>query len=251
VTADVSAITTGSTAVALTSGSYTVNGVNYGYRTSSLTANGSLSEGAKSYTITSTDAGGHIRTQSGYTVTVDNNSATVFAASNVQTANHAATVGTAEQNDTITLTFNKPVDPQSIVSGWTGASTSVVVRLQDGGCILLNIGCSHDTVQIYNSTNTLGLPFGTIDLNATNYTGGGLAGTQADTLFGVSPGTASTMVQSGSTITITLGTRSGSGADNGSSTLMTWNPSTSPYDAAGNQMGATSAGESGSSNKEF
>ena len=251
VTADVSAITSGSTAVALTAGAYSVSGVSYGYRTSSLTANGSLSEGVKSYTITSTDAQAHSRTQSGYTVTIDNNSATAFAASDVQTADHAGgTVGTAEQGDTITFTFNKQADPQSIVSGWTGASTSVVVRLQDGGCILLNIGCSHDTVQIYNSTNTVALPFGTVDLNATNYTGGGLAGTQPDTLFGAS-GTASTMVQSGSTITITLGTRSGSGADNGSSTSMTWSPSTSPYDAAGNQMSANAANESGGGNKEF
>src|SRR5207302_483234 len=85
VTADVSAVTSGSTAVTLTAGSYSVNGVSYGYRTGSLTANGSLSEGAMSYTITSTDAGGHSRTQSGYTVTIDNNSATVFAASDVQT----------------------------------------------------------------------------------------------------------------------------------------------------------------------
>jgi len=105
-------------------------------------------------------------------------------------------------------------------------------------------------VQIYNSTNTVALPFGTVHLNATNYTGGGLAGTQPDTLFGAS-GTASTMVPSGSTITITLGTRSGSGADNGSSTTMTWNPSTSPYDAAGNQMSSSSASESGGGNKEF
>src|SRR5438105_1372900 len=251
VTADVSAVTSGSTAVTLTAGSYSVNGVSYGYRTGSLTANGSLSEGAKSYTITSTDAGGHSRTQSGYTVTIDNNSATAFAASDVQTANHAGgTAGTAEQGDTITFTFNKQVDPQSILSGWSGASTSVVVRLQDGGCVLLNIGCSEDTVQIYNSTNTVALPFGTVHLNATNSTGGGLAGTQPDTLFGAS-GTASTMVPSGSTITITLGTRSGSGADNGSSTTMTWNPSTSPYDAAGNQMSSSSASESGGGNKEF
>ena len=32
---------------------------------------------------------------------------------------------------------------------------------------------------------------------------------------------------------------------------MTWNPSTSPYDAAGNQMASTSANESGGNNKEF
>jgi len=55
VTADVSAITAGQTAAAMTSGSYTANGVSYNYRSASLTA-GSYADMSKSFTLTLTDA---------------------------------------------------------------------------------------------------------------------------------------------------------------------------------------------------
>src|SRR5581483_7312297 len=85
VKADVSAITTGATAVSLTAGSYSINGVSYGYRSAALTANGTLS-GTKNYTITSTDVLTHAQTQSGYSVAVDNTPPT---ATDIQTTNHA------------------------------------------------------------------------------------------------------------------------------------------------------------------
>jgi signal peptidase I len=245
---DVSAVTTGSTAVTLTAGSYSINGVSYNYRSGALTANGSLS-GSKSYTISSTDALAQAQTQSGYSVTVDNTPPT---AADVQTANHAGgTAGTAEIGDTLTYTFSEQIDPQSILAGWTGSSTNVIVDLEDGGC-LLNILipiCADDTIEIYNGGSVLST-LGSIDMNDGGYTGGGLIGTAPDTLFGAT-GTASTMVQSGNSIVITLGTRSGTAPDNGGSTLMDWHPATSPYDAAGNAASGTVRSETGSNNKEF
>ncbi len=72
VTADVSSITGGSSAIVLTAGSYSVGGGTYGYRSSSVAADAPLAEGTYGYSITATDANGNAGTQSGFTVTVDN-----------------------------------------------------------------------------------------------------------------------------------------------------------------------------------
>ena len=85
VTANVTNITTGSTAVALTTagGPWTVGGVSYAYRSASLTASNPVVAGAKSFTVTATDASGNTGGFTG-SVTVDN---TVPTASNIQTTN--------------------------------------------------------------------------------------------------------------------------------------------------------------------
>ena len=60
---------------------------------------------------------------------VDNTAPT---ASTVQTANKAGGIaGRPEIGDTITFTFSEPIDPKSVLSGWTGAATSAVVRIGD------------------------------------------------------------------------------------------------------------------------
>ncbi len=244
VTADVSAITTGSTAVTLTAGSYSVNGVSYGYRSGLLTANGTLS-GTKNYTITSTDVQAHAQTQSGYSVTVDNTRPT---ATDIQTTNHAGgTAGKAETGDTLVYTFSEPLDPQSVIGGWTGASTSVTVHLEDGGCVLnlLVQICADDSLEVYSGASPLATLGGPVDLKDPNYVGGGLIGTSADAVFNA------TMAESGSSITVTLGSLTSGQADTGGSTLMTWTWSGGPYDAAGNVATGNSITESGGAAKEF
>jgi hypothetical protein len=84
--ADVSAITTGQTAVALAacSSSCTVAGHTYLYKSAALTAKSPLSEGAKSYSVTATDVAGWSNAPLSGTVVVDNTApsvATVIAAS--------------------------------------------------------------------------------------------------------------------------------------------------------------------------
>jgi hypothetical protein len=231
VTANVSAVTTGSTAVTITSGSYSAQGTSYNYRSASLTATNPLAAGAKSYSITSTDAAGNSRTQTAFPVTVDNTAPT---ASDVQTANGAATVAKPELGDTITYTFSEPIDAQSILAGWTGASTSVVVRINNA---------TPDTLTVFNSANTTQLPLGTVSLGSANYV-------SANRTFGAS-GTASTMVRSGSTITVTLGTASGATLTETTNGTMTWTPSASSYDRAGNAGSTANATESGAADKEF
>jgi Bacterial Ig-like domain len=231
VTADVSAVTTGSTAVTVTAGSYSAQGTTYNYRSASLTASNPLAAGSKSYSITSTDAAGNSRTQTAFPVTVDNTAPT---ASDVQTANGAATAAKPELGDTVTYSFSEPIDPQSILAGWTGASTNVVVRINN---------TTPDTLLVYNSANTTQLPLGSVNLAGSNYVG-------ANRTFGAS-GTASTMVRSGSAITVTLGTASGATLTETTNGTMTWTPSTSTYDRAGNAGTATAATESGAADKEF
>ena len=57
-TADVSAITTSQSAAALSSGSYTVDGQSYNYRSAQLTAKSTLSAGTDSFTVKLTDSAG-------------------------------------------------------------------------------------------------------------------------------------------------------------------------------------------------
>lgn len=241
-TADVANVTTGSTSVTLTAGSYTGNGVSYNYRSASLTANATLSEGAKSFSVSSSDNASNSGSQTG-SVTVDNTPPTAF---DVQTANGGSTVGEAEQSDTVTYTFSEPIDPGSVLAGWDGSATNVVVRMRFGSILAGN-----DDVRVFNSSNTTQLPLGVIDLGHTDYVTGLVNG---ELRFGAS-GTVSTMALSGNTITITLGNRTtvsgGSAGTAGGNGTMSWTPSGTPTDRAGNASSTAAANESGAGDKEF
>lgn len=232
VKADVSAITSGSTAVTLSAGTFSVDGVSYNRRSASLTAGSSIAAGSLSYSLTMTDVAGNSRTESGYTVTVDNTAPT---GSGIQTTNGGSIAGRADAGDKITFTYSEAPEPISILSGWTGASTSVVVRL--------NQVEAADTVTIYNSSNATLLPLGTINLGRTDYT-------TANLTFGAS-GTASTMVLSGSTITVTLGTQSAAATTAASTGTMVWTPAAGATDWAGNATSTATVTESGTADKDF
>jgi len=246
VTSNATNITTGQTTVALSSasGPWTVQGQSYNYRSTQLMVSNPRTEGAKAYTITPTDADGNTEVVAGYSVTVDN---TQPSASDIQTANKTGgTSGVAESGDTITFTYSEQIDPQSILAGWTGASTSVNVHLVDGGCVLnlLVKLCADDSFEVYSGASPLA-NLGPVDLKDPDYLGGGLLGGVSDAVF------TSTMVQSGASIVITLGTRSGSTPDSGNSTTMDWHSASSSYDAAGNTATGNIRSETGSGDKEF
>jgi hypothetical protein len=229
VTANVSTVTTGQTAAALSSGSFVVGGVTYNYRSAQITANAGLAAGAKAFSITAADAAGNSGTQSGFSVTVDN---TAPAASNVQTTNvGGGTTGTAETGDALTLTYSETMDPNSILSGWTGTGTTVTLRLIDGGA-------GNDSVQIWDSANTAQLPLGSVNLGNTGQV-------TASVAF-----TGSTMTQSGAVITITLGTPSGA-TTRGTASQMVWTPSATATDRAANACSTTAVNESGGNDRNF
>jgi hypothetical protein len=228
VTANVSSMTTGGTAVAMASGSYTVGGTTYNYRSALQTASNPLAAGSKSYTVTATGGG----SLSG-SATVDN---TQPAASDVQPINKTGnTAGRPEIGDTITYDYTETMDPCSLLASWTGLTTAnVVVRIA-------NVGSTDDTVTIWDSANTTQLALGSIDLNSDEVS--------ANATFGAT-GTASTMTQSTGRITITLGTAS-SGPRTGATAAAVWTPSTAAYDRAANANTAATATESGTSDLNF
>jgi hypothetical protein len=229
VKANVSAITTGQTAVTLSPGVFVVDGVAYSYRSASRTASNPLAEGSKAFTITATDVTGNAVTQGGFAVTVDNTAPTAV---DVQTANNGPTVGKAETGDSATFTLSEPLDPSSILSGWTGSSNAVTVRLVNNG--------GGDRLQVWDATNSTKLPFGTVNLGSATYVSGTVTFS------------ASTMVMSGSSITVTLGVPAGgtilTAAANGS---IVWTPSSAPDDRAGNACSTAAVTESGALDREF
>lgn len=246
VIADVRTVTTGSTTVPLTAGSFSASGVSYGYRSAALNADAVLAAGAKAFTVTATDNALNAASL-GSTVTVDN---TPPAATDVQTTN-AGINGLAEQSDSIVFSFSEPVEPESILAGWNGSATPVVVRLIDNGLLALPLG--NDAVQIYNAANSTVLPLGTVDLGRGDYAAGLLGG---NAKFGAT-GTASTMTMSGSTVTVVLGTFSTTALVDperttaGGAGAMSWTPVATPFDRAANAMSTAAAGESGGADKEF
>jgi len=248
VRADVSSVTTGATAVTLTAGSFSAGGVSYGYRSAALGANAVLTAGAKSFTVTATDNAGNANAFAG-SVTIDN---TAPLAGDVQTTNVAGgTNGLAELGDTLVLSFSEPVEPESILAGWSGAGTNVTVRIVDNS--LLGLGLGDDVVQIFNAGNTAALPLGSVDLGRSDYVSGLVGGVVK---FGAG-GTRSTMTMSGNTITVVLGTYEGEGLlgsnrmTAGGTGTAVWTPVATPYDRAANAMSTATATESGPADKEF
>lgn len=234
VTADVSAITTGQTAAALTSGSYTVDGQSYDYRSAQLTAKSTLAAGTDAFTVKLTDSAGTATTTS-YSVTVDN---TAPRTSNIQTTDvSGGTAGKPEAGDTVIFTYTKAVDPGTVLSGWTGASQSVIVEIVDGGT------SGDDKLEVLNASTQAQLPLGTVDLGRKDYV-------SKTTTFGAS-GTPAAMVMSGSAVTITLGTPSATAGTAASTGTMVWTPSTTVTDAAGNAVASNTVNESGSADKDF
>ena len=232
VNANATAITTGQGAAALSSGSFASGGIAYNYRSATLTANAVLAAGNYSYSLASKDIAGNSGTQSGYPVIVDNTAPT---AADIQTTNKAGnTLGRPDLGDTVAYTFSEPIDPHSILANWTGASTGVVVRITNA---------TGDPLTVFNAANTTQLPLGSINLGRNDYV-------SASATFGAS-GTASTMVLSGNAITITLGTASAGPSIASTTGTMTWTPSASAYDRAGNAETTTARTETGSADREF
>jgi hypothetical protein len=148
----------------------------------------------------------------------------------VQTANAAGgTAGKPETGDTLTYTFSEPMLPGSVLSGWTGAATPVVVRITNG---------NPDVITVYNSTNTTQLALGSVSSGKKYVT--------ATTTF-----TASTMILTGTTITLTLGTPSGSTSTANGTTTLQWTTSTAATDRAGNPLTAATVLETGTADLDF
>ncbi|MEZ0343103.1 Ig-like domain-containing protein, partial [Mycobacterium sp. pV006] len=239
-----------------------VEGSNLTARLKSGPSNGSLTlnaDGSFTYTPTAGFAGEVTFTYAAFDGTVEGNIATVKItvienvrpqATDVQTSNGSGSdEGRPDQGDSITFTFSEPIDPQSVLDGWNGTTTDVVVRIYNEG----GLDLAPDTLVVYDKTNNRQLSLGTVNLGLGEYIGGLVTGYVH---FGAS-GTPSKMTMSGNTITITFGTYSGS--TNGAFVRtvaalrgqMTWTPGTTLTDLNGNLIQPTTASETGSSDREF
>jgi hypothetical protein len=148
-------------------------------------------------------------------------------AMDIQLTNHAAIVGQAEAGDRITITYSEPLAPTSVLAGWDGSATNVVVA---GG----NAGIA-DTFTIRNAADTAQLPVGVISSGADFFAG--------PASFGAI-GTPSTMTLTGSTIVVTLGTPSGT-MRTASAARTVLAPESGPTDSVGNPLVIATATESG------
>src|SRR5581483_3787636 len=161
VTANVTNITTGSTAVPLVAGSYTVGATSYGYRSAALTANASLTAGNKNYTGTATDAVGNATTTANATVNVENTNPTgsITAPSNGwATASTTVTASSADAGSGVaSATFQYSVHNAGV---WTTivvdtatpyTTTWNTTALTDGGSYDLRVITEDNASNIFTS----------------------------------------------------------------------------------------------------
>lgn len=220
--ADVSSFDTGILSTSLTSGSWTVAGQTYNWRSNLLIANAALIPNTYAFSLGLADNNGTGTTQNGFSVEVDN---TGPSATDIQTTNvGGGTQGRPETGDTVIYTFSEPMDPTTIKANWDGTSTTVTVNINQVN--------PRDTL-------TTNVNLGTVDLR----NGGWVT---ANASFNA------TMVLSGSTLTITLGTAaSGSVNTVAGNVNIRWTPVAAALDRAGNTMSTAQQTETGSGDPDF
>jgi hypothetical protein len=157
---------------------------------------------------------------------------TVPTGSNVQSANGGSTAGKPEAGDTITWTFNESMDPTTISSGWDGTTTVLVTVAFANN----QAGCSSNDAVTVTSVN-----LGTLCLGGNGFV------TAARTFSNSSM----TMSAGGTVVTIALGTASGATMTQAGTTTMTWTPSATALDFAGNACSTAVVTESGGADVEF
>jgi chitinase len=172
----------------------------------------SVPDGAYPVRVITTDNAGVSVTGSTYTIIVDNQNP---AGSAIAASNGTGTAGRIDNGDTIQFTWTEPMAPASIVSGWTGTSRAITVNVKNSG----------NNDEMYFTGLNLVLSATDLKLGG-NFVGG-------DAQF------AATMVQSGSSITITLGNRTGGSVATVNSSTMTWRPSANAKDLADKSSATT------------
>ena len=187
-----------------------------------------LADGGYDFRATATDAAGNATTSAILANRVVDNTAPTGV--DIQTTNVAGGIDAKpETGDMITYTFSEPMSPASILVGWTGSSTSVVVRFTNG---------NPDVVTVWNATDTTQLALGSVRSGKKYVT--------ADVLF-----SGSTAVLSGTTMVVTLGTPNGATATANGKTQLQWTLLTAATDLAGNALTAGTIAETGATDNDF
>jgi hypothetical protein len=221
VTADVSAITSGKTAdpLATTGGPWTVAGTSYNYRSANVLTAGSPLSGLKSYSLALADNASNSATAGGYTVTADNTQPT---ASDIQGV-PGGTAGAIDSGDKLVYTYSEAIDPTTIKAAWDGTSTAITVTITSANPGVLTTSAN----------------LGSVDLGQRAYSA-------SSATFNA------TMTMSGSAVTVTLGTQTVGGSSRAmNASTLTWTPSASALDPAGNACTTTAKAETGGADADF
>lgn len=179
-------------------------------------------------------------------VQVDN---TVVRGYDVQATN-VTTVGKIATNDTLSVTYTKAMDLSTILSGWTGTSTGVVVRIRDGA--VLGLTSVDDTFDVFTTSGlTTPVNLGSVDLKG-DFVKGGKTVTMNATMVATSVtvnGTSATKV----TLTIGSAIAQGGSLRTAASTpvAMLWTPSSLAKDGANNGSSTAVVAELGTNDRDF
>ena len=151
----------------------------------------------------------------------------------VQTANGGGTSGLMQSGDSISLTWSEPILPASVLAGWTGAAQAIRVSVVNSA--------ANDQLDFLNAAGSARLP---LVLSATDLRLGGNFVTTAVSFN-------ATMVRSGNTITVTLGSKIAGTVVTAAVGTMTWRPSATATDASGKPSTTTLVTESGGADRDF
>lgn len=151
----------------------------------------------------------------------------------VQAGNGGATAGLLQSGDWVRFTWSEQIAPGSVLSGWNGASQAIRVRITDVG--------TNDQMDFLDGT-------GATRLN--------LVSTAADLKLGGNYVTSTTtfnatMSQSGSSITVTLGSLVSGSVTTAAASTMTWLPSAGATDTTGHPSSTAQVTESGTADVDF
>src|SRR5581483_8717411 len=138
----------------------TTDSTHYDIAVSGLTSDGTITAALNG--SATTDLAGNnslASTSTDNTVTYDTTAPTAFS---VSTSNGTGTAGLPETGDSTTLTFSEEIKTATVLAGWSGNATNIVVRATDGGS-------ANDTLTFFNSANTTQLPLGSLDLGSKTY----------------------------------------------------------------------------------
>jgi chitinase len=206
---------TGGTLVQSKTGSR--SGTSYSF---SLTT--ALAQGTYTAVVTQTDTSGNTGTSNANTFTVDTTAPT---GASISAENKAGgTAGKIEAGDTLTYTYSEAIQPGTVLSGWNGASTAIHIRFTSSG---------NDTITILTTANAA-INLGSIATNG-DYV-------SATTTFNATMALSS----DGTSVVVTLGTPSNVNSAASPGRNMSWTPSASVRDLAGNAASTTTYNETAS-----
>ncbi len=200
----------------------TRSGASYSF---SLTT--ALAQGTYTAVMTQTDTSGNTGTSNANTFTVDTTAptATVIGAANKT----GGTAGKIESGDTLTYTYSEAVTPASVWTGWSGASTAIHIKFTSHG---------NDTITLRTTADVASINLGSVATNGDYVT--------RTTTFNATMA----MSADGASVIVTLGTPSNVSSSASPGRNMTWTPSASVKDLAGN-AGSTTAYSETSSDVDF